>query len=164
MQSWGKKVPADVIPAVRKLKWLEPRHIINIENRWGARSQQRPSVHVLQRHRLRRVGERLGHLEPVHAARCRSAAAPRHAASASSRRCSSSLDWQPYAPTLQPGVFASRFPGEGRTLWTLVNRNEYDVDGEQLAVPHREGAQLLRCLERRAHCSRASQTARRCCR
>jgi formylglycine-generating enzyme required for sulfatase activity len=51
-----------------------------------------------------------------------------------------SLDWQPYAATLQAGVFASRFPGQGMTLWNLVNRNEYDVDGEQISVAHVQGA------------------------
>ncbi len=33
------------------------------------------------------------------------------------------------------GVFASRWPLGGETLWTIVNRNEYDVDGPQLSVP-----------------------------
>ena len=33
VQSWSKKVPQEVIPAVLKLKWLEPRHIVNLENR-----------------------------------------------------------------------------------------------------------------------------------
>jgi gamma-glutamyl hercynylcysteine S-oxide synthase len=36
-------------------------------------------------------------------------------------------------------VFGSGFPGADRELWTLVNRNEYDLAGEQLAVPHRDG-------------------------
>ncbi|MDQ2778168.1 MAG: formylglycine-generating enzyme family protein, partial [Pseudomonadota bacterium] len=35
LQSWGKKVPFDVVPSVAKWKWLEPRHMINVENRWG---------------------------------------------------------------------------------------------------------------------------------
>jgi len=35
VQSWTKKIPTDVVPTVPKLKWLEPRHIINIENRWS---------------------------------------------------------------------------------------------------------------------------------
>jgi len=51
-----------------------------------------------------------------------------------------SRDWEPYAPTLHYGVFATRFPGAGRTLWTLVNRNEYDVRGEQIAVRGEAGA------------------------
>ena len=35
--------------------------------------------------------------------------------------------WEPYAPTLKYGVFASKFPGKHRTLWTVINRNSYDV-------------------------------------
>src|SRR5207249_9891213 len=47
--------------------------------------------------------------------------------------------WEPHAQTLQPGVFASRFPTEESTLWTIVNRNEYDITGEHLRVSHRAG-------------------------
>jgi gamma-glutamyl hercynylcysteine S-oxide synthase len=36
-------------------------------------------------------------------------------------------------------VFASRFPGARSTLWTLVNRNEYDTTGEELAAMYRAG-------------------------
>jgi formylglycine-generating enzyme required for sulfatase activity len=50
-----------------------------------------------------------------------------------------SADWQPHTATLQAGVFASKFPGASRTLWTMVNRNEYDVTGEQLRVPFHRG-------------------------
>ena len=35
VQSWGKKAPNEVVPPVAKFKWLEPRHMINYENRWG---------------------------------------------------------------------------------------------------------------------------------
>jgi hypothetical protein len=41
------------------------------------RSQQRSAAHVLQRHRLYRVGERVGHLESAHAARRGDAASDR---------------------------------------------------------------------------------------
>ncbi|HZV23054.1 MAG TPA: SUMF1/EgtB/PvdO family nonheme iron enzyme, partial [Luteimonas sp.] len=50
-----------------------------------------------------------------------------------------SLQWRPYEKTLQAGVFASRFPGEDRCLWTVVNRNEHALEGEQLALPHARG-------------------------
>ena len=50
-----------------------------------------------------------------------------------------SPDWQPDAPTLQFGVFASRFPTASGTLWTIVNRNEFNVSGSQLAVPLQTG-------------------------
>src|SRR5262249_5704884 len=41
--------------------------------------------------------------------------------------------------TLQYGVYASKFPFGVRTLWTLVNRNEYPVAGEQLTVASSDG-------------------------
>ena len=37
------------------------------------------------------------------------------------------------------GVFASRWPAGDQTLWTIVNRNEYDVDGRQMNVPSKPG-------------------------
>jgi len=37
-------------------------------------------------------------------------------------------------------VFANRFPGDGRVLWTLYNARYQTVRGEVLAVPHRDGA------------------------
>jgi len=40
---------------------------------------------------------------------------------------------------LRFGVFASRWPLGEETLWTIINRNEYGVDGEQLRIPHRDG-------------------------
>ena len=38
---------------------------------------------------------------------------------------------------LLAGVFASRFPHASGTLWTIVNRNEYNVSDSQLVVPHK---------------------------
>jgi iron(II)-dependent oxidoreductase len=40
---------------------------------------------------------------------------------------------------MRDGVFASRWPLEDRTLWTIVNRTEYDIAGQQMIVPYREG-------------------------
>jgi formylglycine-generating enzyme required for sulfatase activity len=54
-----------------------------------------------------------------------------------------SPDWRPYARTLQAGVFASRFPGKGRTVWTLINRQEHAIEGEQLAAPHQAGTRYF---------------------
>ena len=47
------------------------------------------------------------------------------------------------------GVFASRWPLGDQTVWTIVNRNEYDVDGRQMTVPYQAGHALLRSLSRR---------------
>ena len=138
VQSWGKKAPNDVIPPVAKFKWLEPRHMINYENRWG-----RDRNHDLQYIFFNGIGYNAwenvwgiwNQLTPRDAESLRRIAAiERQFAPAMV-----SMAWRPYERTLQAGVFASRFPLDDYTLWTLVNRNEYDVDGEQLGVPHVEG-------------------------
>ena len=142
VQSWGKKAPADVIPSVAKFKWLEPRHMINYENRWG-----RDRTNDLQYIFFNGIGynawENIWGIWNQFT--------PRDAESL--RRIAGlqrqfapllvSMDWRPYAPTLQAGVFASHFPGSGMSLLTLVNRNEYAVDGEQLSLPHRDGSRYV---------------------
>jgi len=45
-----------------------------------------------------------------------------------------SAEWEPHTPTLQFGVFASKFPGRDQTVWTLINRNDYGVQGKQLRI------------------------------
>ena len=140
-QSWGK-ASTEVIPAVAKFKWLEPRHMINVENRWGR--DRTDDLHYIffngigytswenvwgiwnqftQRdaEALRRIATIARMFAPLMV----------------------SAQWQPYAATLQAGVFASRFPGDGIALWTIVNRNEYEMTGEQIAVPHRAGTRYF---------------------
>lgn len=51
--------------------------------------------------------------------------------------------WEPYAATLKYGVFASKFPGGHRVLWTLINRNPYDVNGRQMTVPYVSGTRYF---------------------
>ena len=138
VQSWTKKVPPDLIPSVPKFKWLEPRHMINIENRWS-RDRNADLQHAffngigyvawenvwgIWNELTPRDGETLRRIANIQ------------------RRFAPllvSADWTPYEKTLQAGVFASRFPARGLCLWTLVNRNECDVGGEQIVVEHREG-------------------------
>ena len=48
-------------------------------------------------------------------------------------------DWEPHTPTSQYGAFASKFSRGGRTLWTVVNRNQYGLAGRQLEIPHTAG-------------------------
>ncbi len=54
-----------------------------------------------------------------------------------------SPEWVPHVPTLQPGIFTTRFPGEDRTLWTVVNRMEYDVTGPELRVKYQPSARYF---------------------
>jgi len=136
-QTWGK-ASSSFIPAVSKLKWLESRHLTNVENRWardrtddfhyiffnGHGYNAWENVWGIWNQLTPRAGETLRRISTLF------------------RKFSSLLvspDWEPYAFTLQQGVFASAFPGGESTLWTIVNRNEYDVPGDQLVVSHREG-------------------------
>jgi formylglycine-generating enzyme required for sulfatase activity len=142
VQSWTKRIPTDPIPTVLKLKWLEPRHIINIENRWS-----RERNNDLQTAFFNGVGYNawenvfgfMNQLTPRDGETLRRVAMVQ-------RRFAPlmvSADWSPFAHTLQAGVFASGFPGGPMTLFTIVNRNEYATDGEQIALPHVEGARYF---------------------
>jgi len=126
------------VPSLSRYKWLEPRHLVNICRRWG-----RDKTDDLQHAFFNGVGyvtwENIwgiwNQITP------RDAEALRRFA-AIERACASFLvspDWEPHTPTLQYGVFASKFPGEGQILWTVVNRNEYDVAGRQMVVPYQPG-------------------------
>ncbi len=138
VQSWGKKAPNEVIPPVAKFKWLEPRHMINYENRWG-----RDRNHDLQYIFFNGIGYNAweniwgiwNQFTPRDAETLRRIMAIEREFAAAMV----SMDWRPYARTLQAGVFASRFPTAQLTVWNVVNRNEYAVEGEQIAVAHRDG-------------------------
>ena len=148
VQSWGKKVPGGVIPSVAKWKWLEPRHMINYENRWG-RDRTADFQFIFFNGVGYNAWENIwgiwNQLTPRDAHALRRIATLQRAVAP----LLVSAEWRPYAPTLQADVFASRFPGlagtpsEGQVLLTLVNRNEYEVTGEQLRLAHVEGTRYV---------------------
>lgn len=137
-QTWGK-ASTEIIPAVSKVKWLESRHMVNIENRWcrdrtddlhyiffnGIGYTSWENVWGIWNGFTERDGEALRRIATIE----------RHF-----HQQMVSPEWEPYAMALQQNVFSSKFPHEGVTLWTVVNRNEYEVGGEQLMVAHRAGA------------------------
>ena len=132
--SWGYWQYLDPIAVVSKYKWLEPRHMVNISERWA-----RDRTNGLQSAFFNGVGyeswENIwgiwNQLTP------RDAEALRRIATI--ERATADLlagpDWEPHVPTLQKGVYASRFPGKNRTLWLLVNRTDKTLTGDQLEVP-----------------------------
>jgi formylglycine-generating enzyme required for sulfatase activity len=136
-QSWGYwNYP--FTPMVSKLKWLEPRHMIHVCDRWA-----RNHTDDLQAAFFNGVGfESWENVWGIW-----NQMAPRDAEAL--RRISHiyralpdllvSMDWTPHVPTLRYGVFASMFPGSGRTLWTIVNRNEFDVAEDAISVEYVSG-------------------------
>jgi formylglycine-generating enzyme required for sulfatase activity len=142
--SWGYWGEAErsFAPPVSRYKWLEPRHLVNLCERWT-----RDHTNALQAAFFNGVGfeswENVwgiwnGMTDRDGEALRRTAAIEREFAA-----LLVSSGWRPYASTVQRGVFASRWPGDGTTLWTFVNRNPYDVSGVQLALSAAPGARYF---------------------
>jgi formylglycine-generating enzyme required for sulfatase activity len=132
----GKQYP--FVPMVSKSKWLQPQHTVNVTDRFT-----RDKTDSLQHAFFN--GQGYATLENLWGFWYGTNASDAEALLRFTRieRVMAdnlwSADWEPHTPTLQDGVFASRFPTATSTLWTIVNRNEFDVAGEQLQVPHRPG-------------------------
>ena len=134
--SWGYWWGYSFVPSVSQYKWLEPRHMVNVCNRW-----ERDHTDDLQHAFFNGVGfESWENIWGIwNGITPRDAEAVRRIARI--ERAFPGLlvsrDWEPHLTGLPHGLFASEFPGGGQTLWTLVNRAEYDVSGLQLQAPHR---------------------------
>ncbi len=135
--SWGYwKYP--FVPMVSLYKWLESRHMVNVCNRWA-----RDKVDDLQYAFFNGVGyesweniwgiwnqiddrdaEALRRISKIERAFANLLISP---------------DWQPHTPMLQYGAFASKFPGQNETLWTIVDRNEFGLAGREIQVPYKPG-------------------------
>ena len=135
--SWGYYT-FDAVPKIDRYRWLEPRHMVNISDRW-ARTKSDDLQYAFFN------GEGWESWENVwgiwNGVTPRDGEATRRMATIERgvARFLTSPDWEPFFPTEQVGVFASRWPRDGQTVWTVVNRNEYDVDGDQLTVPAEPG-------------------------
>jgi formylglycine-generating enzyme required for sulfatase activity len=123
---------------VDKYKWLEPRHMVNISDRW-----QRDKTFDLQYAWFNGVGmETWENIWGIWNGLTERDAETIRRIGKVERKFSSLLvspEWVPDAPTLQYQVYASRWPGKERTLWTLIDKNEFDISGEQMVVPYKAG-------------------------
>ncbi|HUL34123.1 MAG TPA: SUMF1/EgtB/PvdO family nonheme iron enzyme [Candidatus Eisenbacteria bacterium] len=131
-------VPYPSTPMVSKMRWLEPRHMVDVTDRF-TRDKTDSLQHAFFNGEGYATLENLwGFWYPM---------SPHDAEAVLrftriERAFADNLvspDWEPHTPTLQAGVFASKFPLPKRTLWTIVNRNEFDVEGQQLRVPYQSG-------------------------
>jgi formylglycine-generating enzyme required for sulfatase activity len=126
------------VPTVSHYKWLEPRHMVNVCNRW-ARDHTDDLQHAFFNGTGFESWENVwgiwNGLTPHDAEAVRRIAGIERACA--ELLCSPA--WEPHYRTLQKGIFASMFPGVRRTVWTLVNRTEYNVSGPQLRLPNETG-------------------------
>jgi hypothetical protein len=136
--SWGYYWNYTHAPGVSIYKWLEPRHQVFETNRWEI-----DKTNDLQYAFFNGVGYNAweniwGIWNQV----------PERYAEAIRRIATiyrqfpgiwNSSSWEPAVPVLQQGVFASKFPGLDRTVYTFVNRDSADRDGAQIQLPYEEG-------------------------
>jgi len=133
----GKDYP--FVPMVDKNRWLEPRHMVNVTDRFT-----RDKTDSLQHAFFN--GEGYATLENLwgfwYGMNSSDAEAVLRITRIERALADNlhSANWEPHTKTIQPGVFASKFPASSSTLWTLVNRNEYSVAGAQLRVAQSIGA------------------------
>jgi len=135
--TWGQyKFP--VVPRVDRYKWLEPRHMVNISDRWN-----RAKTDDLQFAFFNGIGWETWEniwgiwngITPHDSEATRRVATIERAVAP----FLISQDWEPFFPMLHFGVFASRWPLGDETVWTIINRNEYNIIGPQIEVPFQEG-------------------------
>ena len=139
--TWGQ-YQYQPVPTVDRFRWLEPRHQVNIQGRWdrdktdalqyaffnGEGWESWENVWGIWNGITERDGEATRRVATIERAM-----APFFA----------SQDWEPFYLMLRDGVFASRWPLEDRTLWTIVNRTEYNVTGRQMTVPFEDGTRYF---------------------
>ncbi len=137
LMNWGYYT-YPFIPMVDKYKWLETRHMVNISDRWAQDHTNDLQFAFFN-------GEGWESWENVwgiwNGINPRDAEATRRMATMERAlaRFLASGDWEPLYPMLNYGVYASRWPRAGQQVWTIVNRNPYDISGPQIEVPFNLG-------------------------
>ncbi len=135
--NWGQ-YKYQFVPTLDRYRWLEPRHQVHIQGRWdhdktdalqfaffnGEGWESWENVWGIWNGVTPRDGEATRRVATIERA-----TAPFLA----------SADWEPFYPMSRYGVFASRWPMGKETLWTIVNRNAYDVEARQMTVPFADG-------------------------
>jgi formylglycine-generating enzyme required for sulfatase activity len=132
----------DFVPTISRYKWIEPRHMVNISNRWahdhtddlqfaffnGIGFESWENVWGIWNGITPRDAEALRRTAKIERAFAKLLVSPQ---------------WQPHTPVQQYGVFASKWPSDDATLWTIVNRNHYAVSGQQIAIAHVDGVRYF---------------------
>ena len=139
--TWGQ-YQYQFVPIVDRYRWLEPRHEVNISDRW-----KRDKTDNLQFAFFN--GEGWESWENIwgiwNGITPRDGEATRRVATIERgvSRFLVSQDWEPFYPTQMYGVFASRWPLGEQAVYTIVNRNEYEVRGRQMTISSKPGVRYF---------------------
>jgi len=142
-RNWGQDdAEFTFVPGVDRFRWLESRHMVNISDRW-ARSKTDDLQYAFFN------GEGWESWENIwgiwNGITPRDAEATRRVATMERGIAPFlvSKDWEPFYPMNLYGVYASRWPLAGETVWTVVNRNEYDIHSRQMSIRAESGARYF---------------------
>ncbi len=143
VMTWGQyEGQFHFVPGVDRFRWLEGRHMVNISDRWN-----RSKTDDLQYAFFN--GEGWESWENIwgiwNGITPRDAEATRRVATMERGIAPffASEEWEPFYPMHHYGVYASRWPAGQQTVWTIVNRNEYAIDGRQISIPARDGTRYF---------------------
>lgn len=158
--SWGYWWPYQPMPAVDRYKFIEPRHLTHVCDRWA-----HDRTEMLQHAFFN--GDGYESWENVWG--IWNGVTPRDAEVL--RRISAiyrtlpalliSAEYEPFTLTMKKGVYATKFPGKNATLWTMINRAAAPITGAQIQVPFSPGMRffdLWRGSELKAHVVDGSAT------
>lgn len=138
VMSWGYWWPYQPQPAVDRYKFIDPRHLTHVCDRWahdrtdmlqyaffnGSGYQSWENVWGIWNRVSPRDGEALRRISAIYR---------------TVPELLTSTGYEPFTPTLNNGVYATKFPGKNMTLWTLINRTSDPKTGAQLIVPYFPG-------------------------
>ena len=143
--SWGYWWPYQPAPAVDRYKFIEPRHLTHVCDRWahnrtdmlqyaffnGAGYESWENVWGIWNGVTPRDAEALRRIAAIYRAL---------------PELLTSVDYEPFTPALQKGVYATRFPGKNSTLWTIINRTAAPIAGALLQTPFVPGTRFFDLL------------------
>ncbi|HEY3740798.1 MAG TPA: SUMF1/EgtB/PvdO family nonheme iron enzyme, partial [Bryobacteraceae bacterium] len=143
LMTWGQYGDQhSFVPGVDRYRWIEPRHMVHISDRWNREKTDNLQYAFFN-------GEGWESWENIwgiwNGVTPRDGEATRRV-SAMERGIANFLtspDWEPFYLMHRYGVFASRWPMGDEMVWTIVNRNEYGVEGREMTIPHRDGARYF---------------------
>lgn len=138
ISSWGYYWDYTFVPGVSIYKWLEPRHQVFITNRWAVNKTndlQYAFFNGIGYNAWENIWGIWNQIPARYEEEIRRISLIYH----QFPQIWNSNEWEPFIPTLQKGVFASEFPGEGKTIYTLINREKSDKTGNQMRLSYRQG-------------------------
>ncbi len=124
------------VPSVSRYKWLEPRHMVHLSDRWAHNhldDLQQAFFNGIGFESWENIWGIWNQMTPRDAEALRRTATIERAFAP----LLVSQQWEPHVFMQQFGVFASKWTAAQQTLWTIVNRDAYSVSGRQLVVPYK---------------------------